>query len=101
MDISISCDTILSCQFTGKDDVEFKKTCYLISQDVKDGKFEVVELVKQLQNLLVNPSPTQRELGVLILTEVLTNLPVDFLSDQQLETILLFYTNKLSDHHQV
>lgn len=69
--------------------------------DIKLGRFTIVQLIEELRELLVNPSPSKRERGVEIFTEVLQIVSSDFLSVQQLKTISVFYTEKLSDHHQV
>lgn len=58
-------------------------------------------VIEQLGGLLINTSVEKRELGVLVLTEVLKSLPTSFLNLQQCEVISTFFVDKLKDHHQV
>lgn len=46
-------------------------------------------------------SPSNRELGTWILTQVLENLPANHFDTKQLDFICNFYADRLKDHHQV
>lgn len=61
----------------------------------------MVQLVEQLKELLINPVPDSRELGMLILSQVLESLSEDQLTASQLNFICAFYSDRLNDHHQV
>lgn len=61
----------------------------------------MVDLIEKLGVLLVDTSSNQRELGTLILTQVIENIPPDFLKTEQLTFICGFYSDRLKDHHQV
>lgn len=61
----------------------------------------IVGLVEQLGRLLVDPTPSNRELGTWILTRVLETLPPKHFDNAQLKYLCNFYKDRLKDHHQV
>ncbi|KAF2884292.1 hypothetical protein ILUMI_21884 [Ignelater luminosus] len=84
-----------------KYDTEFSKKCKKISHDLQSGGLTMVQLVEQLKDLLISPIPDSRELGMLILSQVLESLSENQLAASQLNFICAFYSDRLNDHHQV
>lgn len=105
-------------QFTDLEDQNLAEKCVPISEsiniyislcaflkfyvivDIKSGKYDILAFIESLGELLVNQSPSRRELGTTILTEVLSRLDHG-LKDQELPFIVQFYISKLNEHHQV
>lgn len=68
---------------------------------ITQKKITIHVIVENLGTLLVDPTPEKRELGTLVLSEILEYLPNDFLSSTELHFISTFYADRLKDHHQV
>lgn len=64
-------------------------------------RYEIADLVEKLGPILTNPEADKRRKGVHFLSQVLSQLPVDFLTDGQLKFILAFYNDRLKDHHSL
>ncbi|CAG9861003.1 unnamed protein product [Phyllotreta striolata] len=79
----------------------FKTNCLLISTGIREGKSTILELIESLGRFLTDASISKRELGISILNEVLKSIPIDYLSTQQLEVLVEFYSSKFNDHHQI
>ncbi|GLV44032.1 Mms19 [Carabus blaptoides fortunei] len=75
--------------------------CASLAQEIKQKKITIHVIVENLGTLLINPATEKRELGTLVLSEVLEYLPDDFLSSTELHFISTFYADRLKDHHQV
>jgi DNA repair/transcription protein MET18/MMS19 len=84
-----------------KENVEFRKKCAQLAQEITSGQLSIVKLVEELGALLVDVSPSNRELGTWVLTHVLEGLPAKHFDKKQLDFICAFYIDRLKDHHQV
>lgn len=69
--------------------------------EITSGQLSIVKLVEELGALLVDVSPSNRELGTWVLTHVLEGLPAKHFDKKQLDFICAFYIDRLKDHHQV
>ncbi|KAG5892829.1 hypothetical protein JTB14_032423 [Gonioctena quinquepunctata] len=88
-------------KFEDTNDARFADKCFSISEDIKNNRLSILNLIEQLGDLLTNQSPSKRELGIAILSEVLNNLQSNLLTSQQLQTLASFYAVRFKDHHQV
>ncbi|XP_019868271.2 MMS19 nucleotide excision repair protein homolog [Aethina tumida] len=101
MDLHVINELIEEIKHLDKDDVNFTKKCSKIVSDVQNNKLSILELIQSLQSLLTNPIVSKRELGILILSDVLENISDHVLNGQQLSVICNFYSDRLKDNHQV
>lgn len=60
-----------------------------------------MELVEKLGKFLTDTNHANRAKGTWILSNVLANLPYDFLNETQLNFICTFYIDRMKDHHEV
>lgn len=65
------------------------------------NRYELTQLVEKLGPILTNPEAEQRKKGVHFLSQLLSQLPADFLQANQLKFILAFYNDRLKDHHSL
>lgn len=74
---------------------------FIFRADVRSKKATIVQVVEQLEPLLTDKLPENRQRGTSILSHVLQELPRDFLLPIQLSFICMFYCDRLKDHHTV
>lgn len=68
---------------------------------ITEKQTTIHKIVENMGVLLVHQSPDKRELGTLILSQILEHLPNEFLSSTELHFISSFYSDRLKDNHQV
>lgn len=69
-----------------------------ISSQVTSNQLKVIDLVKKLNPALTNGDNDIRLRGVLILSQVITSLPKEFLSTKEIEVLQEFLNLRLVDH---
>lgn len=69
--------------------------------DIVEKKVEIVELIEALGPSLTSTDVELRVKATQLLSQVLAELPADFLSTVQLNFISTFYCDRLKDHHSV
>lgn len=65
------------------------------------GEVKLLSVVESMQEVLTSQDVTTREHGVDFLSWVLTEIPVNLLTDRELNVILSFYLDRLKDHHNL
>lgn len=60
-----------------------------------------MQLIEKLELLLTDKDPDKRQQGTYILSYVLNALPQDFLYENQLSFVSMFYCDRLKDHYKV
>lgn len=65
------------------------------------NKCNITDIVEKLGPVLTNADVEKRRKGVEFLTELLIQVPEDFLPENQLKFILAFYNDRLKDHHSL
>lgn len=68
---------------------------------LKKRNVNVIEVVERLGCLLTNPAAEKREVGTLILTMVLDELPDNYFISEDLKFVCTFYADRLKDNHIV
>ncbi|KAF5281411.1 hypothetical protein FQR65_LT14707, partial [Abscondita terminalis] len=101
MDINVNKSVIEEFKDLSKDDIEFKKKCIQLVNEIKQGNTTFIQFVEDLKQLLVDTSPSNREQGMTILSQVLEIIPHDQILTEQLNFLCKFYSDRLNDHHQV
>lgn len=84
-----------------KRDPSFHLKCPSLASDIVARRFTLVGLVENLKDLLTDPEPSQRAVGLGVLSSVLQELPVDFLREDELQFVVTFFCDRLKDHHDV
>lgn len=69
--------------------------------DILARRLQLVKLVEYLKDLLTDPEPSQRSKGILVLSSVLKEMPPDFLQEDEVRFIVVFFCDRLKDHHDV
>ncbi|KAH1028912.1 MMS19 nucleotide excision repair protein homolog [Dendroctonus ponderosae] len=72
-----------------------------IASDISSKALSIQDAVDQMGCLLLSPEHQKRDLGVLLLSDILHNLPSACLSPEQAAVLAAFLSEKLKDHHQV
>lgn len=101
MDINVNKSVVEEFKDLNRDDIEFKKKCIQLVNEIKQGNVTFLQFVEDLKQLLVDTSPTNREHGMSILSQVLDIIPHDQILPAQLSFLCTFYADRLNDHHQV
>ncbi|CAG9769601.1 unnamed protein product [Ceutorhynchus assimilis] len=83
------------------DDQNYIEISKAIAKDISSKNFTILEVIEKLAYLLLNKSHEKRDIGVLILSETLNDLPSATLDSQQLLVLSNYFCEKLNDHHQV
>uniref|UniRef100_A0A8C8Z9Q0 MMS19 nucleotide excision repair protein n=1 Tax=Prolemur simus TaxID=1328070 RepID=A0A8C8Z9Q0_PROSS len=71
-----------------------------VAADVKSGSYTVLQVVEALGSSLENPEPRTRARGIQLLSQVLLQCH-SLLLDKEVVHLILFYENRLKDHHLV
>lgn len=83
------------------DDIKLNSVCDDIVLDIKERKISLLNIVTYLGEFLTSEDVSQREHGVHTLSIILTKLPKDFLTEDELQPITLFYCDRLKDHYSI
>lgn len=70
-------------------------------KDILNDKYNIVNLIENLGFALTSPTIELRVNGTKLLSNILKNLPLNYLNEQQLYFIVTFYCDRLKDHHNV
>ncbi|XP_060048632.1 MMS19 nucleotide excision repair protein homolog isoform X2 [Erinaceus europaeus] len=71
-----------------------------VAADVRFGNYTVLQVVEALGSSLENPEPQTRARGIQLLSQVLLQCH-SFLLEKEVVHLILFYENRLKDHHLV
>lgn len=109
----------LNFENANKRDADFSKNCSCVAEGkmvlmavflhqlsfpflaLKERTVTLIEVVEELGCLLRNTVAEKREVGTLILTMVLQELPDDYFAPEDLKFVCTFYADRLKDNHIV
>lgn len=69
--------------------------------DIEKGTIKLFKVVEELGEFLTNTDASVRENGVRSLSKILLNISNNFLNEQELQLMTLFYCDRLNDHHSI
>ncbi|XP_076255143.1 MMS19 nucleotide excision repair protein [Rhynchophorus ferrugineus] len=84
-----------------KEEKKYLQISKEITRDIKCNTLSIVNLIEHLRCLLLNNLYTRREMGVLILCEVLKGLETNMINTEYIDVLSSYFAEKLKDHHQV
>lgn len=73
----------------------------LFFPDLTANKYDITQLVERLGPILTHTIAETRRKAVQFLSEVIAQLPGEFLQANQIQLILTFYNDRLKDHHSL
>ncbi|XP_067646564.1 MMS19 nucleotide excision repair protein [Eurosta solidaginis] len=82
-------------------DAALQQAASSISANITSGAYDISNFVEQLGFALTSTVLEQRINGTKLLSDVLQQLPKDYLDSKQLEFLTSFYVNRFKDHHNV
>ncbi|KAK0162859.1 hypothetical protein PV327_006601 [Microctonus hyperodae] len=83
------------------DDNKLNALCKDIAIDIEKGTIKLFKVVEELGEFLTNTDASIRENGVRSLSIILLNVSKNFLNEQELQLMTLFYCDRLNDHHSI
>ncbi|XP_075975169.1 MMS19 nucleotide excision repair protein [Anticarsia gemmatalis] len=69
--------------------------------DIITGHVDLTQVVENMSAVLTHKEPENREKGMRYYTQLLQELPNNYLTEMQIRFISKFYTDRLKDHHSV
>ncbi|XP_052903045.1 MMS19 nucleotide excision repair protein [Anopheles moucheti] len=84
-----------------KNDHKVEEKCRQVTTDIVSGKLSIAEFVEELGPALTHTDASIRAKGTTLLSNVLTDLPVDCLSTSQVDLLCTFYIDRSLDHNSV
>lgn len=69
--------------------------------DIVNQKFKFVSVIESLRDVLTNQDVAVRERGIDFLSWILTEIPPDLFSGQEISVVVNFYSDRLKDHHNI
>ncbi|XP_050295403.1 MMS19 nucleotide excision repair protein homolog [Anthonomus grandis grandis] len=84
-----------------KNDDQLLKVSQKLADDLRSKGLTFVEVTLQLGCLLLDPDYQKREIGVLVISNLVNNLKSEDLNPQELAIISTYFCDKLKEHHQV
>ncbi|XP_037956129.1 MMS19 nucleotide excision repair protein homolog [Teleopsis dalmanni] len=87
--------TTLKNAFINKEDVTN------IAKDISNGKYDISVIVENLGAELTSTNVDERVKGTQLLSDILAELPRDYLTEAQLEFLITFFVDRIKDHHNV
>lgn len=119
MFVDVGSGMSLNFENANKHDADFSKNCSCVAEGklvlmavcpyqlsflilaLKRRNVTLIEVVEELGCLLRNTVAEKREVGTLILTIVLQELPDDYFAPEDLKFVCTFYADRLKDNHIV
>ncbi|XP_015188175.1 PREDICTED: MMS19 nucleotide excision repair protein homolog [Polistes dominula] len=75
--------------------------CKDIALEIQRGNVKLCTLVEELGPFVTNEVVNIRERGITTLSYILSEIPNDFLNESELHFIIVFYCDRLKDHHTI
>ncbi|KAI4493219.1 hypothetical protein M0802_009507 [Mischocyttarus mexicanus] len=89
----------LSANFN--DSLALLSVCKDIALEIQLGNLKLHTLVQELGPFVTNEVVSTREGGITALSSVLSELPNDYLNESEVHFIVVFYCDRLKDHHTI
>ncbi|XP_022919595.2 MMS19 nucleotide excision repair protein homolog [Onthophagus taurus] len=81
------------------DSKEFKNHCSVIASAIKNGEKQFINAIEDLQPFLTSSVKEERLKGILVISNILNDLPN--IKESELAVITNFFCARLQDHHDI
>ncbi|CAH2230856.1 jg15297 [Pararge aegeria aegeria] len=72
-----------------------------IAEDIVAGRLDITSMTESMASVLTNQNVHIRERGMIFFTQILKEIPKDYLTEKQIKFISKFYVDRLQDNHRV
>ncbi|XP_029718933.1 MMS19 nucleotide excision repair protein [Aedes albopictus] len=84
-----------------KNESKLHHKCDKLTEEISSKKLDISEFVEELGPALTHEDASIRMKATQMLSTVLKSLPIELLTEKQLEFLVAFYCDRVKDHHSV